>query len=465
MSDQTASAMEAHKRAVLDSLENLKRVSSASQEQLEIQVQGNVRAYVEFAFKNSPWWRDRLGVDFLSRSKNLNLSEFMHAIPILTKSQVQESSRWMKIWARGSNVNQYMTHSTSGSTGQPVQVLKFLPVYRNWLESIHLLHGSWHNADHAAHTVQLRQGGDTALRRRSDGIAFVLGMTGLTSRINVSTLTPDQILDQLEELQPKYLSVNGFLAGVLANHQLANPKRQLKLEAVLTFADPIGPELRKITQEAFGAKVIDRYSSEEFGYLAMECASEHHLHALQLNNFIEIVDDQGLPCEVGQVGRVLVTSLSNLAMPLIRYEIGDLARWLEPCKHGISLPVLDPVITRSRDSMTDSDGVVFVPATGKLEFINYKEVSDFQIALYDDGIAIAVIEREPLTEAQIEQIKLDMNKMFHSQLPVQVLVSSGPSWLGTWKRRPYYRVVGPLPEKVGKQDFLDLTRASATRPR
>ena len=52
----------------------------------------------------------------------------------------------------------------------------------------------------------------------------------------------------------------------------------------------------------------------------------------------------------GELGQVLVTDLLNLAMPLIRYRIGDMAIYDEtPCKCGRSLPRLKKVAGRVTD--------------------------------------------------------------------------------------------------------------------
>src|SRR6202021_2920702 len=64
--------------------------------------------------------------------------------------------------------------------------------------------------------------------------------------------------------------------------------------------------------------------------------------------FLEVVDERGAPSRAGEMGRVLVTTLQNHLMPLVRYEIGDYAIVAtEPCICGRTLPALDRVIGRS----------------------------------------------------------------------------------------------------------------------
>ena len=61
-----------------------------------------------------------------------------------------------------------------------------------------------------------------------------------------------------------------------------------------------------------------------------------------------MLDGQGKPCGVGEIGRVVVTPLSNFAMPLIRYDVGDTAEVGPPCACRRGLPVLTRIIGRDR---------------------------------------------------------------------------------------------------------------------
>jgi phenylacetate-CoA ligase len=77
---------------------------------------------------------------------------------------------------------------------------------------------------------------------------------------------------------------------------------------------------------------------------------------------VEILDDQGKPCAPGEIGRVVVTTLHNFAMPLIRYALSDYAEVGEPCDCGRGLPVLTRILGRSRNMFALPDGRRFWPS-------------------------------------------------------------------------------------------------------
>tara|TARA_R100001039_G_C1850520_1_gene110742 strand:+ start:3369 stop:3659 length:291 start_codon:yes stop_codon:yes gene_type:complete len=71
---------------------------------------------------------------------------------------------------------------------------------------------------------------------------------------------------------------------------------------------------------------------------------------------VEILDDHHQPCPPGVPGRVVVTSLHSFAMPIIRYELGDLAEWGPPCACGLTWPVIAALRGRVRRRVRLPDG-------------------------------------------------------------------------------------------------------------
>lgn len=85
---------------------------------------------------------------------------------------------------------------------------------------------------------------------------------------------------------------------------------------VCTYSDKI------FLEEVLGVKVYNEYGSSEAAIIAFDNSFGDWL----LNDpllHIEFVDENGKEVIAGEMGRILVTSLDNRAMPLIRYEVGD----------------------------------------------------------------------------------------------------------------------------------------------
>lgn len=420
-------------------LGNYQKFSKETSGRLNQASRNLLRGSLAWATRHSIWWQNTLGKNFLEKTKELSVEQTLQAIPPLTKTQARTNSTSMQVWVPKSHESQYQVHSTSGTTGQPMQVRKYVPYYLVRHYAARLLDSVWQKRDLKAPLIFLSTQ-KQAERHINFGEPFsYMGDTGPYEVKNIANQTPRQILEELVEANAPQVSLNGFVLGLLLSEKRQRPDLSIKVDEFMTFADQIPQTARDLAKELFGAKVTDRYSCEEFGFLAIQCPAFEHLHTLPFNNLIEIVDENGAPCPPGVPGRVLVTSLSNLATPMFRYELGDYAQWGEPCEAGIVFPVLEPLITRVRDSLVDEQGVAFRPTTGKSQFLGFQELTDFQFYLLSDAIVVLAAVHAELSEDKVEIFKRDASKMFRSKLPVHIIQVADLSWLGTWKRRGFIR--------------------------
>jgi len=123
--------------------------------------------------------------------------------------------------------------------------------------------------------------------------------------------------------------------------------------------------VRDLVATAWGAPVTDMYSSKEMGYIGLQCPDHPHYHVQSENVLLEVLDEAGQPCRPGEVGRVVLTSLNNLATPFVRYEIGDYAELGPACPCGRGLPVLRRILGRVRNMVTYPSGEKRWPYLGE----------------------------------------------------------------------------------------------------
>lgn len=104
--------------------------------------------------------------------------------------------------------------------------------------------------------------------------------------------------------------------------------------------EPFPQAERDRWREALGLETVRSigYGAVDAGPMGYQCAfctgDTHHLHDDHV--WLEILDpDTGVPVPEGVTGEIVVTNLNRKLMPLVRYRIGDLARWEEgPCPCG-----------------------------------------------------------------------------------------------------------------------------------
>ena len=161
-------------------------------------------------------------------------------------------------------------------------------------------------------------------------------------------MSPDNLelyVDKLHESDALY--ANGYPSGLhlVARNMLAAgttlPRGQLK--AVFTSSESLLAFQRADIEEAFGAKVWDRYGSAEFA-VSMTGCEEQNLHVDMEFCIVEVEPMEETDEYVR--GPLLVTGLANNATPFLRYRIGDVGTRLKsPCPCG-----------RPGDAFLDVDG-------------------------------------------------------------------------------------------------------------
>jgi phenylacetate-CoA ligase len=300
-----------------------------------------------------------------------------------------------------------ITTTTSGSTGTPITVrgTVFDAIIA---KAITLRHFLWHPHDFTGNLASIRRVKGRIYeyphgrrqRRWGDTGTFPFA-TGESAILAISASIAQQA-EWLARQDPDYFvtypSNLRFLADHCREHGIALPH----LEHVTSFGEVLSPETREACRLAWDVRVIDAYSAQEVGPIALQCPDAEHYHVQSEAIFVEVIDERGEPCAPGQTGRVVVTPLHNYATPLLRYEIGDYAEVGEPCSCGRGLPVLRRILGRERNALlVAASGERFWPAFGTRRLAHRVPIVQHQFVQksYDRVEARLVTER-PLTKSE-----------------------------------------------------------------
>ncbi len=319
---------------------------------------------LKHAYETVPFQRERLEASGYRPGGEIDDGAFA-ALPRLTRAQVQAYGDALHSRNVPREHAPFGHGQTSGSTGTPVNFLT-TAVTRLFWDSLNLRDHLWHRRNFSLKLVTIRPDrgarddrGQTA-RWWGESIAEIY--ENGPSAILHSSNPIDRQIEWLVEQNPDYLLT---LASNL--HELARElhRRGIRLERLIearTFGDCLRAEARAECKALLGVKVVDMYTSQESGYIALQCPEHDHYHAQGESVIVEILDDAGNPCAEGAIGKVTITTLHNYAMPLIRYEIGDYAEAGGPCPCGRGLPVIRRVLGRERNLALAPDGRKFYPS-------------------------------------------------------------------------------------------------------
>jgi phenylacetate-CoA ligase len=170
--------------------------------------------------------------------------------------------------------------------------------------------------------------------------------------------------------------------------------------AIMTSAGTLYPFMREKIEKVFQCRVFNRYGSREVGDIACERPGRDGLWVAPWGNYLEIVDSEGKQLLDGTEGEILVTSLTNFAMPLIRYRIGD--RGVFSPESSSRRQVLGAVFGRTVDFFRMRNGGIIAPGyfEGLLYFRDW--VQQFQIIQKEESYIIFKIVKSRSDHQQLE---------------------------------------------------------------
>lgn len=135
------------------------------------------------------------------------------------------------------------------------------------------------------------------------------------------------------------------------------PEVKIRPKAIIATAMVLYDHERSVVEDYFKCKMTNRYGCEEVSLIACECEKHEGLHVNLDALHVELISPEGKPCRPLEPGRLIITDLCNLAMPMIRYEIGDTASWSDkPCSCGRTLPMFSRIEGRIADYVITKKG-------------------------------------------------------------------------------------------------------------
>jgi len=357
-----------------------------SAEQLQEQQFRQLHALLTHACKTVPFYRECLFAAGFNPGNTVT-PELFRNLPILHRKDVQTAGNMLLSTQLPPDHGKIYSGKTSGSTGRPIQY-SGTELSQFWWRTMTLREHLWHQRDFAGKLAIIRVNVKHGQHENWGSPVATVFETGPSVALDIATDLDTQIA-WLQEQNPDYLLSYPSNILALANICISKGIRLENLREIRTISEAHNPELRAACREAWGVPVIDIYSTNEVGYIAFQCPGHEHYHIQSETIFVEVLNAQGVPCQPGEIGRVVLTPLHNYAMPLIRYEIMDYAEAREACPCGRGLPVIRQVLGRQRNLITLPDGSQHWPRTG-----------------YSTWIEIAPIEQIQLVQKSLHQIEV-----------------------------------------------------------
>ncbi len=369
-----------------------------------------LRHLVRYCYDNVPFYRNRFDGIGLSPDDIRTLGD-IRRIPPTTKDDLRDNYPFGLFAVPSKKI--VRLHASSGTTGKPTVV----GYTRNDLDM-------W--SEIMARIIAAAGVGEDDMAQVCFGYGLFTGALGLhyglekigAAVVPASSGNSERQLMLMQDFEttvliatPTYAMYLGELAA-----ELGYKTSDFKLRVGLFGSEACSDALRSKIEERLGLFATDNYGMSELigPGVSGECELRVGLHFAEDHFLPEIVDPVTLePRDEGEVGELIVTTLTKEGMPLLRYRTRDLTKiTCEPCRCGRTHARMEKVMGRS-DDMLKIRGVNVFPSQIESVIMQIPQISphymlyirregyhdalEVQVELTDGSVLASFAELEELT--------------------------------------------------------------------
>jgi len=353
---------------------------------------------VRFAYREIPFYRKRWDAAGVNPADIRTIADIVK-LPVISREEVREGFR-AGLFSRAHDGTQNVVFQTSGSTGESLEV----PWDRPSMLRIMTYFSPDIVGEYAG--IEIRSATYIVVMGHGDTIPpFSLdhphetppGMT--FSRGNVSFIDalepPDRILAFIAEKRPDFI---GGYTGIITELAAYAQEHGIPVwcpRLIGLSAEPLPSQSVRLIREVFRAPVMASYVATETGLIAVERRYGEGYGVVRWDVVVELLNDDGEMVREGEVGNVVVTTLSNRAMPLIRYAgLADYSSFKPGC--GNDPATLSVVYGRKIERLECRDGSTVNPYLLEVIMASIEGIGQYQIVQHSlDEIEVLYV---PLKE-------------------------------------------------------------------
>jgi len=363
-----------------------------------------IKTILNYAYDNHEFYRELFDENGVHPRDYKTLDDITK-FPVVTKDQLKEGLSKNKF----KMPKKVVWHSTSGSSGEPFT----FPVDQNaerLRKACKLRTEEWYGKKLGTKWLRLWRSGPRGLKENL--LDYVLARKIEISFYRLDRPEENRLDDK--KLQFFVDSINnsgssiieGYVSALslIADYAIRTNQKFSTITTVVTGAEYLSSHARKQISDGFGAKVFNRYGGTEIGLIAHD-DSEGEFKSMSDRLYFEAM------CAKNTAGasELLITDFTNLAMPFIRYRVGDLIEQGEGEKtisvDEANLPNMATVQGRVNDFFTLPDGSLLTSHIWHV-FFRDKLVRKFQVIQKKDKNILVKIVKEGGLDTKLLLVQL-----------------------------------------------------------
>ncbi len=410
------------RRRTLRYLQELEDSQWWTRQRLEALQLTRLRSMLEHCYQHSGYFKQLWDSQGLKTSKVESLADFVRW-PLTSRETMRDRGADIRTNLPGMRC---VRKRTGGSSGMPLEFLIDVAANERRIASSHRGY-AWAGAKLGTRQTHL-WGATLGAQSRLQSWKERLYIRFLYRRDYINSFdihhkeTP-ALISRINRYRPKIVVAFTNPLYSLARDIDQRQQRITAPDAIIVGAEKLHDYQRQLIERVFSVPVFETYGSREFSLIGAECEQHQGLHLTMENLLVEIVDHDGTPTPAGLEGNVVVTDLFNLAMPFVRYAIGDRAiAGFENCPCGRGLPLLKKVTGRQLDVLTTVDGQRLAGEFFPHLFKDYAAVRQFQVVQRrPDLIEVKYVVDRPWDDASRQTLRRTIQETIGSSTKLLML--------------------------------------------
>lgn len=232
-----------------------------------------------------------------------------------------------------------------------------------------------------------------------------------------------------------YASTMGQVSKYLLERNY-NPK-DFSVKSIICGSELLQAETRNNLKKVFGCDVVSRYANEENGVLGQECVDKQEFHLNTSSYYFEFLKlDEDKPAGKGELARIVITDLYNYALPMIRYDTGDLAIVGEADCDIKANTVIKEIFGRKVDLIYNTKGEALSPHTITNNMWEVKNIKQFKFTQISKNEYVILLNAEKdFDKKQEKEIREKFEAILGNEANIKIEYTEEIPVLASGKRK------------------------------
>lgn len=375
-----------------------------SESEIKSYQEEKLKLLIKHAFNNVPYYRN-LFRDLNLTPEDIRTKDDLLKLPVLTRRILRDHNNKLKN-DNHSNFNS-QKRRTGGTTGEPVS---YMSDRNSWSLHWALKYRAWEWGGYRIGDKVGVMGGASVIPENKASLRRkVWNSLNRLYPMPTSHMTDEVLARFAAEIHSERIKcLRGYPSSISAFARYCRiNKIDLDINTIITTAEVLQPVYKEEIQQAFKPVIIDSYGCADGGGNGNTCLHDCGFHVSMESAIWEVCTPDGQPVKENELGEVTLTSLTNYAMPLIRYQPGDVVENsfdYSKCACGCTLPRIKSILGRTTDILHFSNGLSLGGPAFTLIFRNFPLIKWQMVQNDNVSVDLNIIPTQDFNQGHVYEI-------------------------------------------------------------